>query len=175
MIGSERQNAVVAPVSFAGKIIDRHQLDRRDAEVLQLRKLGLHAGKAAEQARMKLIEDRFVPGPSAPFRMAPAIGARIDHDAWIMDVVGLRARCRIRHREIGAKSVAIARARAACDFRLEPSARTPLHRPGLAAVDLDRHALSCRSPQAKARAVLAEQRCAEWKITHERRHGYSAL
>ena len=180
MVRREGQNAVISPVSFAGKIIDRHQFDRRDAELLQLRQFDLHTGKAAEQTCMKFIKDRFAPRPSVPFRVTPAIGARIDHDARAVDVLGLRARCGVGHHEIGTEPITIARACAACDLGLEPPARVPLHRPGLrrrvlAGLDLDRHALACRSPQAKARPVLAEKRCAEWKIAQERRHDTAVL
>src|SRR5947207_3737805 len=47
MIGSKRQHTVVPPVSSAWKIAHRHQLNGRDAELLELWKLAWYAGEAA--------------------------------------------------------------------------------------------------------------------------------
>ncbi len=62
----EGQHAVVPPVALAGEIVDRHQLDRGDAELGQLRQHRGHAGEAAEGAGMQLVEHGFRPAAAAP-------------------------------------------------------------------------------------------------------------
>ena len=65
----ERQHAVVAPVARAGRLRERHQLDRGDAErgelVEPLRGRGVGALRR-ERADVQLVEHDLVPRPPAP-------------------------------------------------------------------------------------------------------------
>src|SRR5207253_4173215 len=81
MIGSKRQHTVVPPVSSAWKIAHRHQLNGRDAELLQLWKLALYAGEPAHRTGVSFIEYGLGPRSAAPPRMAPSIRGRIDDQA----------------------------------------------------------------------------------------------
>ena len=49
-VGRELQHAVVAPVAAAGKVGERHELDRRDAEIGEVVEPPLDAGERAFRA-----------------------------------------------------------------------------------------------------------------------------
>src|SRR5262249_27654114 len=60
-IGGKGQNAVVAPIAPAGKIVDRHELDRRDPETGQAWQCAAYAVKAAHRAAVHFVKHGFVP------------------------------------------------------------------------------------------------------------------
>src|SRR5947207_15982034 len=75
------QHAVVAPVSAAGEITDRHDLDRGDTErnqMVQLADCGPKRTLRRKSADVQLVDHCFTPGASAPAGVAPSVGRRID-------------------------------------------------------------------------------------------------
>ena len=156
-----RQHAVIAPVVPPRKIGDRHEFDRRDAELLERLEPGRDAGEAAHRARVQLVDHRLVPGSAVPFAVPPLIGARVEHDARIVDVAGLQARGGVGHREIGLHPVAVACPRAARGGRAHPAARLALHRDRRLALDLERHRGRVRRPEPEPRGAVVLELGAE--------------
>ena len=107
------QHAVIAPVAPAGKIGDRHQLDRGEAGLRYMVELVDGGAKAAlrrERAHMQLDERGVLPGPPAPIGGLPDEICVIDHLARTRDVAGLKVRRRIRHRELAVDAELVERA-----------------------------------------------------------------
>ena len=86
-----RQHTVIAPVSLAGKIIDRHQFDRGDTEFGKARQFADNAFETAKRAGMQFVDHRFRPWAAPPRRISPCVSVGIDHNAGIMDVASLRS------------------------------------------------------------------------------------
>ena len=108
-IGRIRQHAIIAPVAQTREIVDRHQFDRGDAECRQPGKLPRHTAESAEDSGMQFVQHGLAPRPSAPGGVAPRVAARIDHDAWIVHIIRLRARRGIRHQHSVRQTIAIPR------------------------------------------------------------------
>jgi hypothetical protein len=157
----ERQHTVVPPVALAREIGERHELDRRHAEVRKIVEPRLHTPERAlgrERADMKLVHDRFAPRTSAPCAIRPGKCARIDHHARAVHVVGIEARRRIGHEELAVDAIAISRAGG--DARrvvAVPAVRCRMqgHHP---AVDVDLHGPRRRRPEAEVDAIAGDGR-----------------
>ena len=68
-VGGVRIDAVVAPVARAGKLGDRHEFDRRDAEFLQIAEPRDHRVERAlgrERADVQLVENVFFKWQALP-------------------------------------------------------------------------------------------------------------
>ena len=161
-VGCVGQHAVIAPVAPAGEVGHRHQLQRGHAQRQQLRQALAHAGKAAAPgAGVHLVDHALVPGTAAPGLVRPFVGARVDHHAPAVHVVGLRARSRVRHGQVlfvaVAEAVAVARAGAAGGGEMEGAVVLAQHRLRRAAFDLQPHGGGAGRPQGEARALGAEQ------------------
>ncbi len=173
-IGRERQHAVVAPVAPAGGVGERHQLDRRDAElgeVAELRDRGDEAAFGGEAADVQLVDHRLGPGPAAPRGIAPFVGTRVDHLAGGVDVAGIEARGRVGNRQtIGhPEAVAVAGLRVAHHPHV-PAVAAALHRQTDAAGmpvaarpgdEFEPDLLDARCPEREADAAGFEHRSAE--------------
>ena len=61
-VGRVGQYAVIAPIALAGKLRQRHQFNRGDAQLGQARQVFLDASVAAHGTDVKLVDDRRVPG-----------------------------------------------------------------------------------------------------------------
>ena len=88
-IRRERQHPVIAPVPAAGKIRQRHQLERGDArcgQVIEFLDRGAECALGRERADVNFREHRLMPGPSLPVRALPFISMIDDF-----------ARPRVRH------------------------------------------------------------------------------
>ena len=70
------QHAVIAPIVPAREIGDRHDLDRGDAEALQLRQVLLDAAEAAHGAGVQFVDHGLVPGPALPVVVLPLVVGR---------------------------------------------------------------------------------------------------
>ena len=111
-IRSVGQHAVVAPVAAAGKITDRHDLDRGDAERNQMVELADRGAKRAlrrKGADVQFVDDRLLPGAAAPAGVAPGIGRRIDHLARPVHILRLITRGRVRDAQAIRQHEAISR------------------------------------------------------------------
>ena len=72
-------DAVVAPVAGAGELRDRHQLDGRDAEIVQLAEplpRGRERAFPSEGADVQLVERELAWRPRGPPLMLPAVGVQ---------------------------------------------------------------------------------------------------
>ncbi len=156
-IGRVRQHAVVAPVAPPGEVVDRHQFDRGDAEIPQHRQSFRHAGKSAAGADVEFVKHGLAPGTPLPVRVPPRIGARIDHDARTMHVIGLRACGRIGHQRAVRQAVAIARPGGTRCARREPAIRRALHRQQRTTLQRHAHGLLRRRPEPKPRLAISRQ------------------
>ena len=90
----ERGDAVVAPVSGAGKLGDRHELDRGDAQVAQRRQLVHDAVEGAgggERPDVQLVEHEVGHG-RGPEAVVGPVEAVVDDRRRPVDAVGLPAR-----------------------------------------------------------------------------------
>ena len=107
-VGRERQHAVVAPAALPGKVGQRHQLDRGDAERGQvgqaLDRAAAKVPSGVKRADMQLVDHRLVPRPAAPAVVAPVEGARVDD----------LARRRARRRDWSARPGRARRSRRRC-------------------------------------------------------------
>lgn len=75
VLWSERQHAVVAPVTLAWELPQGHQFDGSYAQLSQPRQLPGDAGVAVQQADVHLLDNCFMPGPALP-RVQPGYAAR---------------------------------------------------------------------------------------------------
>ena len=97
-VRSIEQDAVIAPVSPAGEVGDRHQFDRGESGVTQVIELvDGRAERAAgrERADVKLQDRRMLPGPASPFVCPPLELIVIDDFARPEHIVRLEVRGRI--------------------------------------------------------------------------------
>src|SRR5579871_3789147 len=93
--GSIKVSAVIAPIARTGKLGDRHQLDRGDAELKQVVEMARDPGKIAafaKRADMQFIKHNLFPAAAPPLPVAPVIAPRINDFAGPMDTLGLPAR-----------------------------------------------------------------------------------
>src|SRR5581483_7872896 len=92
-------NAVVAPVSGARKLGDRHDLDRSDAELIfEVIKPGNDRIKSALRGNgsdMKLVDNVIFQRHAAPNRTAPVKGVGIDHFGRSVNAFRLKTGVRI--------------------------------------------------------------------------------
>ncbi len=158
------QHAVVTPVVSAGEIIDRHQLDRRDAKLLQPRQSLGDTGKSAHRADMQLIQHGFAPWPPTPIPVPPHITSRIHHHARPVHIIRLKPRGGIGHQHAIRQPIPVARARPACRVHAEPTVRRALHRQDRAILDRHRHLFLRRRPNAEARAPVGQQDRTKWQV-----------
>ena len=159
-----RQHPVVAPVPAAGKITDRHDLDRGHAKRNQMIELGNRSTERAlgrKGADVQLVDDSFLPGPAAPARAAPSVGDGIDHLARPVHVFRLIARGRVWHAKAIRQDEAISRTGAgAIGEELVPALGDRSHGDSLA-VQLDLNLPVRRRPEAEAHAAVGLQLGAE--------------
>ncbi len=162
-VGREVEHPVIAPVTGAGEVGERHELDRGDAERRQMVELGLDPGEVArrrEGADVQLVQHRLVPGPAPPVRGGEREAVGVDHLARSERVEGLVARGRIGHLK-AADGEEIARA---CAGALDPE-RVPALALGAhgdralgdaARVEHEADLGGRRRPEAKADGVLLD-------------------
>ncbi len=126
-IRSVRQHAIVAPVALAGKIVDRHQLDRRHPQFLQTRQIVPHAAKAAGGSGMHLVQHDLGPGAPPPVGIFPLESAGLNN-AGVVDVRRLTLRRRVRHHQPVRQAIPISCTIRHRRRRLEPSVAGTPHR-----------------------------------------------
>ncbi len=155
----ERKHAVVAPVARAGRLRERHQLDRGDAELDQRVEPRERAGIrpfGTERPDVQLVDDDLVPRAAVPRRL-PGVRRGVDDRARRVDAVGLEARGGVGNRAVEAgEGERVARAGpGAFDARGKPAALAARQRV-LGAVDEDDAARPRRCPDAKVDAAGAQ-------------------
>src|SRR5258707_15542247 len=87
--------AIVTPIAVAGKFGDGHQLNRGNAELLEVWKLGDNGFKSSvrsEGADVQLIDDMACKGDSFPGTVCPFERIGIDNLRWAMHSLRLKAR-----------------------------------------------------------------------------------
>jgi hypothetical protein len=97
----ERVDAVITPVAGARRLRQRHQLDRGNAEIGEIAELFARRGvgpRLREAADMEFVGHDLFPGSTAPIRIGPVEGLRIDDLARAMDIGRLKSRGRVGHR-----------------------------------------------------------------------------
>ena len=170
-------DAVVAPVAGAGEFRDRHQLDGRDAEVVQLAEPLTRRREGAlrrEGPDVQLVEGQLACRPHSPPLMLPAEGVRVDDCRRSVNAVWLEARRGIRPR-VGAVdridvTIASARAPDEAGLRVVPAAARagrcrPRRRSTAAAAAGARAAPapgSGRRPAPAAHRSARRARCRPW-------------
>src|SRR5436190_1362075 len=158
-----RIRAIVSPVARAGKLRDRKQLDRGNAEVAQrveARNDRVERPLRRERAGMQLIDDVVFERDAAPSRVVPFEIAR-DHFRRRVDAVRLMPRRGIGTLVAVRESVEIARAfTAIIDDHFVIARGRRLHGDALL-VDEQLDTLVIRSPHAKLATVAIEHACAE--------------
>ena len=100
-LGRRQVDAVVAPTAGAGELGDRHQLDRGDPELRQLREVGDGAGERpllAEGADVQLVDDQV--GQQGRDEAVGGAGQRprVEQTRRPPQPLGLPARARVRER-----------------------------------------------------------------------------
>ena len=151
------QHAVVAPVPAAGKITDRHDLDRGHAkrdQMVELADRGAERALRRKGADVQLVDDRLLPGAAAPADVAPSVGRWIDHLARPVHVLRLIARGRVGNAQAVRQHEAISRTGAgAIGDEFVPALAGRLHG-GRLAVQLDLNLPVRRRPKAKAHPAV---------------------
>ena len=92
-IGSEWEDAVVAPIALAGEVSNGHQLHGSDSQIHEIVESLPHRGKRPgwrESSDMQFIDDRLFPWAPTPGLIAPIEGKRIDHFARPMNIPRLK-------------------------------------------------------------------------------------
>ena len=147
--------AVIAPAAGAGKLGDRHQLDRGGAEVTNMVEVPDRAGEIAslrEGAEMEFVQDDLLPGTAAPFGGPPEIRTGIDDLARTVNAFRLAARRRVGIR-IAVDDITVARAwPGAVGGQAKPAFDLAPHRQDRVA-KLHRDRAGARRPEAEADPV----------------------
>ena len=97
-LGGALVDAVVAPAARAGELGDRHQLDRRHAELGQrgeVRDRALEGALGRERADVQLVDDAVVQAGGAELAVGPLEGERVDDPRGPAQALGLPARARV--------------------------------------------------------------------------------
>src|SRR3954453_22217748 len=68
-----REDPIIAPVALTGKIVDRHQLYRRDTQLFKPRQIFLDTTETSHNSNVDFIQDDLRPSPPAPVWMLPGI------------------------------------------------------------------------------------------------------
>ena len=92
-VGSEWEDAVVAPITPAGKVGNWHQLHGGDSQIVEIVEPFAHCGKSSgrrESSDMQFIDHRFFPSAATPGVIVPLESFRVDHFAGAMDVSRLK-------------------------------------------------------------------------------------
>src|SRR5262249_4016097 len=168
-----RQDAVIAPVSPAREVADRHDFDRGNAErgqVLEFGDRGPESALRRESADVQLVDYRLRPRAASPTSVAPNVGRGVDHFAWAMHIRRLIARGGVRYAQPVRQHEAVSRAdlSAICD-ELVPALLDALHRHRLA-VELDLHLLVEGRPEAEANRSIGLQLGSEGHAVSTARH-----
>src|SRR5882672_4897355 len=150
-VGRIEQHAVIAPVTAAREIRNRHQLDRGQAGLGHVIKSLDRAPKGParrEGADVELEESRVLPGPAATIRYPPIIRVVIDDLARAEHVLWLELRGGIRDLElaVNAELIKCAGGRALYRQRV-PAVRAWLHR--MDAIEHQLDTLGSRRPKTK--------------------------
>ena len=101
LLHRRREHPVVAPVAFAGKGVDRHQLDGRHAErgqAIELPGRGVERALGRERPDVQLVEHGVEELDTSPAVVGPAEPAGVDDGRGSVDAVGLPARRRVGDR-----------------------------------------------------------------------------
>ncbi len=161
----EEQHPVVAPAAGSGERGHRHQLDRRHAQVGEVRQplgRGVERPRRGERAHVQLVEHERLGGHAAPAAVPPLVGLRIDDLALAVHAAGLKARGRVGHVEPAVDAEAVARARArAGHVEPRPARGLARHRQHAAVAQHQVHRPRRRSPEREAHAAGGEDLGAE--------------
>ena len=150
--GGEEVDPVIAPAEGAGKLADRHHLDRRDPDPGQVREPGGGGTPGAlgrEGADVQLVEHLAPAVEAAPAGIAPSVAAGVDHRRGPERPLGLPAGGGIGAglAIVEAEPVAVAVTEAR-DGAGEVAARLSRERHLLAVPEDDRDAARRRRPDA---------------------------
>ncbi len=164
------QDTVVAPISPAGKVGDRHQFDRGHSglnHVVELLDRGAERAARRERADVKLQNRRILPGPPAPLMCPPLESLVIDDFAWSEHILRLEVRGRVRNLHFTIDAILVKHTGARAWYRgFVPALRLCLHR--ICAIQHHVDTLGGRSPEAE-RDTASMQLGAE---AHAGRHGH---
>jgi hypothetical protein len=108
---SKQLHAIVSPVPLSGEVGDRHQLDRRHAELRQVRQLLGRRGEGAggrERTDVEFVQDQLAKGGAAPAGVGPSEAVRVHHLGRAVNALRLTARGRIGIRPLAVHAVAVA-------------------------------------------------------------------
>ena len=146
-----RKDPVIAPVATAGKLGDRHQLDRGDPEPAKVIEMPCSSGEIAgfgKCAEVQLVKNNLFPSPATPAEIIPIISPRIDHLARTMHSLRLIARSGIGN-AFSVDEIAIPRAGTGKRGRQrEPAFALSIHRRRALArsFELQRHGFGAGRP-----------------------------
>ncbi len=157
-------DAVVAPAVAAGEGGQRHQLDRRDAELAQPGQVldrGVERALRSERADVQLVEHRVAQGRRLEAVVGPAEGPRVEQPRAAAQAVGLPARRGVGELDpLRDERVVLRRAR--LHRRLQHAVAGGLELVlAVAVADPQHHVLAARRPDAELRAAVAEGEGAE--------------
>ncbi len=144
------QHPVVAPVTLAGALRQRHQLNGGDAQLGQAWQVLLYSGVASQDPHMQLVDHRFMPGSALPGAVAPGVGQGIDHHAVAMYIRVLEARCRVRHIALAINIKVVAGTGPTAHVSHKPACCLGQHGHRLPPLQLDADIKRIRRPQGEA-------------------------
>src|SRR6266545_593095 len=158
-----RKHSVVTPIAFAGKLRDGHELDRRDAQVLQIVELAdypLERSLRGESSYVKLVEDEVRERDAGPTLVGPSKRIARHDPRGAVHAARLKARARIGTLFGAIDDVEVVRSRAGVgQADLEHVARPAVHRDGarLGADDAEAELTRAGGPHAKSRRPIGER------------------
>ncbi len=174
ILGGERIDPVVAPVALAGKLRDRHDLDRGDSkryQIVQLLNGRIEGACRGECADVQFIEDVAVQGDAPPAVVRPG-KSRVYDLRGAVNTLRLKARGRVRPFLAAVKAIQIESVRrnsfqhaAVVAMTVPPKHLQPLFRGQHA----HRNRIRNGSPYAETAAPIAYRHGAELgrRICHE--------
>ena len=131
-VGRVEQDSVIAPVSPARKIGDRHQFDRGHTGVDHIPEpldRGAKRSAGRESSDVKLQNDGLLPRSATPLPRAPFEPRVIDYLAWSRHVPRLEMRCRVGNLDLAVDTEFVKRACVQTRYRgFVPTRRQLLHR-----------------------------------------------
>ena len=153
-------DAVVPPVARAGELGHRHDLDRGDAEVHQVRQVrddGLEGPGRGEGPDVELVEDQVGQGVAAEALVGPREPAGVDDDRRAVDPLRLKPGDRIGPVPLAVQAVLIATGRGDTRHQsLEHAVVPRRERLRLAALEDHVDAAAPRRPHPERRPALLE-------------------
>ncbi len=166
-----KQNPVIAPVTLAGELRQRHQFDSGNTQLDQVFQMLLNLAETAECPDVQFVDHRLIPRSTLPGAVLPPIGEGIDHHAVAVDIARLGAGGRVRHRKLAIDVVAVAGTCGAAGLDHKPAIGLRQQRQGLSIFQFETDEKNASGAHKAKRVCSASSMIAPWGQVSRVRNG----